>query len=74
MSLGAADVHAALTLERQRLAELHRTAERRRVRAEVLPTTPRVRDHFTGALIRIGLTLSSQQRRRWLQRESAATT
>lgn len=69
MTLGAAEVHAVLTLEHHRLAELRRTTEQRRVRAEVVNTTPRVRDRIAAALVRTGLALSPRERHRW-----AATT
>lgn len=78
MTIGAAGVHAVLTLERQRLAELRRTTEHRRVRAELVRSTPRVRDQVAAALVRAGLAPSPRERDRWLRRTgqtvSAAVT
>jgi len=56
VTIGAAEADAVLTLERQRLAELRRTTEHRRVRAELLRNTPRVHDKVA-ALVRAGLAL-----------------
>lgn len=65
MSPGEADVHAVLTLERQRLAELRRTTERRRVRAELVRSTPRAHDRLAATLVRAGLAVSRRERSRW---------
>lgn len=74
MNPGAADVHAVLVLERHRQAELRRTNEHRRIRANHVRNTPGVRDHVAGALIKIGLNLSHQQRRRWAQQSTTGST